>query len=1069
MDSIIAPFKKASRISLHTCGWILAFALITFLVIWEALLTTQHQFDSDASRVKDALLQKLQINIVMLDGMAALLRAEGYLDRKQALIYARDLMAHYPHVRALYAVQRITPYNVSQLERTMHGLGVTDFTVHRPNAVDSPPTEDNAFLYPIVFTASEGSEGVLALGADVYAHPVLQLAIDNAILSGNTNGASVPLDLGDGRNVLLMFRGVTLAPAEENARSFPDLLAILVVNPDAMVPHISELSRMSITLTHSAFASNDRHGFLWHLEQDAVGWAATSLLPRLTQPLELDLGGQTILMVLERQLSWRELPTHSVAFLTMFTLVAVVIAWLMTRSRTAAAKALRTETALRASEIKQLAVIDAIPDTVLVFTRDGYRLKFLAADEDDLFASAEPAVGRRLDEILPMNIATLFLDATKRASTTGQMEIFEYAMPTPARGEQQFETRVIAGVDNEILALVRNITARKKVANVIVMLARQSVLIGSQDLFFEECVRSLAQFFATPFAYISLIVDEERRRARTFRFWANGSFVENFEYDLLGTPCKDVLNKSAKLVQRGVLEKYPNSSHIQSMRIESFFGAPLISSTGKMIGLVAVMDTKPLIVESWEQPVMEIFATRVAMELERKRTLDELKSLADLMSYQATHDALTDLVNRREFERRLDALLETTRDSQRHHAVLYLDLDQFKIVNDTCGHIAGDALLKSLAAHLRTLVRDSDSIARLGGDEFGVLLEDCDLKAARMLAMKLLNAIREFRFMWQGRVFEIGVSIGVAPILGISGGRGEILSAADAACYVAKELGRNRVHIYLDDDVNLARRRRELHWVSEIRQAMGDNRLLLYRQSIVPVGRAVAQPGDDLHFEVLLRLADARDGITEPGMIINAAERYNLMVTVDRWVIDRIFSHMRDVISASAPGEQQRTTYAINLSGTTLNDDQFSTYVEQLLQRYELPPQMICFEITETAAITNLGNAGRLIRQLKDIGCRFALDDFGVGFSSYGYLKNLPIDFVKIDGHFVKDILDDPLDLAIVESINHIGSVIGIRTIAEWVENEAILEKLRQIGVDYAQGYALSMPEPIPAVVQRVA
>jgi EAL domain-containing protein (putative c-di-GMP-specific phosphodiesterase class I) len=344
-----------------------------------------------------------------------------------------------------------------------------------------------------------------------------------------------------------------------------------------------------------------------------------------------------------------------------------------------------------------------------------------------------------------------------------------------------------------------------------------------------------------------------------------------------------------------------------------------------------------------------------------------------------------------------------------------------------------------------------------------VLLEDCDLASARMLATKLLSAVREFRFMWQGRVFEIGVSIGVAPISALSGGRREILSAADAACYVAKELGRNRVHVYLEDDADLTRRRREMHWVSEIRQGMAENRFMLYRQAIVPVGNS-AQEGEQ-HFEVLLRFVDSQAVITEPGMIINAAERYNLMVTIDRWVIDRVFRHLRDIFDEDPKAKQQRITYAINLSGTTLNDDQFSVYVEQLLRRYELPPERVCFEITETAAITNLGNASRLIRQLKDIGCSFALDDFGVGFSSYGYLKNLPIDYVKIDGHFVRDILEDPLDLAIVESINHIGNVIGIRTIAEWVESEAILDKVRQIGVDYAQGYALSIPEPMPQVV----
>lgn len=1040
----------------------MVFILTTLIIVWEGWSDAKSRFDNEASRVKDALLQRLQVNVVMLDGIAALFQAEGFIDRKEVSAYARDLMTHYPHVRALQAVQRVTPYNVPQLEMTMRSLGLSGFRVHEPRNYSIAPATDRPFLYPVVFTAPSNPEGDIKLGTDVYAHPILRPAIDQAILNKKMVGASIPLDLGDGHNVLVMFRGVTLT-TEENERDLPDLIAFLIVDPVAMVPGQHELPRLSISLNHTYFAANDTRGWLWRLNQEDVGSVALKVLPRLTGQYELDVGGQTVTLDLARQLNWRDLPPHSVIFFTMGLVVAVIIVWLTTSSRTAAARALRTETALRVSESKQLAVIDAISDALLIFTRDGYRLKFIAADEDELFKSEEPAVGRRLDELLPANVSTLFYKATDRAGATGHMETIEYAMTTPTRGVQQFETRIIASEDNEILALIRNVTARKKIANVIVMLARQNVLIGSQDPFFEECIRSLAEFFSTRFAYICLVNESDRNQASTFRVCENGNFVDNFSFSLHGTPCEDVINLNVKLIRCNVTAQYPTVPHLTQRGIESFFGAPLISSTGQIIGLVAVMDTKPLDVEPWEQPVMEIFATRIALELERKRTLDELKSLAELMSYQATHDALTELVNRREFERRLDAVLETTSNNERHHAILYLDLDQFKIVNDSCGHIAGDALLKSLADQLRTLVRDSDTLARLGGDEFGVLLEDCDLTSARMLATKLLSAVRDFRFMWQGRVFEIGVSIGVAPISALSGGRREILSAADAACYVAKELGRNRVHVYLDDDADLTRRRREMHWVSEIRQGMAEDRFMLYRQAIVPVGNS-AQEGEQ-HFEVLLRFVDAQAVITEPGMIINAAERYNLMVTIDRWVIDRVFRYLRDIFDGDPKAKQQRITYAINLSGTTLNDDQFSIYVEQLLRRYELPPQRVCFEITETAAITNLGNASRLIRQLKDIGCSFALDDFGVGFSSYGYLKNLPIDYVKIDGHFVKDILEDPLDLAIVESINHIGNVIGIRTIAEWVESEAILDKVRQIGVDYAQGYALSIPEPMPQVV----
>lgn len=429
------------------------------------------------------------------------------------------------------------------------------------------------------------------------------------------------------------------------------------------------------------------------------------------------------------------------------------------------------------------------------------------------------------------------------------------------------------------------------------------------------------------------------------------------------------------------------------------------------------------------------------------------RELKNQLSWQAAHDGLTGLANRRAFEERLDSVLLTAAKDDGMHALLYLDLDQFKIVNDTCGHVAGDELLRQLSALLRQNVRNTDTLARLGGDEFGVLLEGCPLDQARDIAEVLRAAINRFRFAWENKTFEVGVSIGLVPIRSGSGVKSEVLSAADVACYAAKDFGRNRVHVHQPEDAELARRHGEIRWVSRITEALQDDRLQLFRQSIVPVSESEVA---DTHYEILVRMRDEEGNIVPPGAFIPAAERYNLMPAIDRWVI----SH---AIACYEPG----VAYSINLSGTSLSDDSFLDFIRDQLSAPGVPPSAFCFEVTETAAIANLSQATEVIRELKELGCMFALDDFGSGLSSFAYLKNLPVDYLKIDGQFVQGMVDDPIDQAMVKSINEIGHVMGMRTIAEFVETQEILEALREIGVDYAQGYGIDKPHPMPARKQH--
>lgn len=434
--------------------------------------------------------------------------------------------------------------------------------------------------------------------------------------------------------------------------------------------------------------------------------------------------------------------------------------------------------------------------------------------------------------------------------------------------------------------------------------------------------------------------------------------------------------------------------------------------------------------------------------------------LARTLSWQASHDPLTSLVNRRGFEQQLAEAITSARESNQQHMLCYLDLDQFKVVNDTCGHMAGDELLRQLATRLQNLVRSNDVLARLGGDEFGIILHQCPLEAAKYIGNNIQDTIRDFPFVWQDKTFSIRASIGLVSIDADSGDLNSVMSAADAACYAAKDSGRDRVHVYQADDRELAQQRGERQWVTRILKALEENRLCLYHQAIVPILHPNMPSQITIgHSEILLRMISETGELVPPMAFIPAAERYGLMPAIDRWVIRTFFAnHQQHYEAQLADSATEQYLYTINLSGASINDEQFLPFLKEQLNLHQVCPRTICFEITETAAITNLVRAAQLISELKAIGCYFALDDFGSGMSSFAYLKSLPVDYLKIDGNFVKDIVSDPIDSAMVECINRIGHVIGIQTIAEFVENEGILEKLRELGVDYAQGYGIARP-----------
>jgi diguanylate cyclase (GGDEF)-like protein/PAS domain S-box-containing protein len=433
--------------------------------------------------------------------------------------------------------------------------------------------------------------------------------------------------------------------------------------------------------------------------------------------------------------------------------------------------------------------------------------------------------------------------------------------------------------------------------------------------------------------------------------------------------------------------------------------------------------------------------------------VSEARELNRRLSYHASHDVLTGLVNRREFENRMERALKSAKARETSYALCCLDLDQFKIVNDTCGHSAGDALLGQVGALLKSKVRWRDTLARLGGDEFGILLESCSLDEAMRTAEALREAVRNFKFTWEERTFRLGASIGVVPISADNADVASVLSAADSACQAAKEAGRNRVHSFEENDIDLMRRRREMQWAARINNALEEGRFELFRQTILPLQKTES----GAHYELLLRMRDEAGKIVAPDNFMTAAERYGITPMIDRWVVENAF---RWLVS-EADEREKLTMCSINLSGQSLGDDKFLPYVIDQFHRSGLDATKICFEITETAAIASFSQANRFIQALKELGCKFALDDFGTGLSSFGYLKHFPVDYLKIDGSFVKEILHDPIDREMVRSINEIGHLTGKQTIAEFAENQEIINMLQSMGVDYAQGYGVSQPQRV--------
>lgn len=433
------------------------------------------------------------------------------------------------------------------------------------------------------------------------------------------------------------------------------------------------------------------------------------------------------------------------------------------------------------------------------------------------------------------------------------------------------------------------------------------------------------------------------------------------------------------------------------------------------------------------------------------------EQVSEQLQYRATHDALTGLINRTEFQSRLERVLKSTVPAGGEHALCYLDLDHFKRINDTCGHMAGDELLRQLAHLMREKVRKRDNLARLGGDEFGILLEHCPLEQAQRVCEVILRAVADFQFLWEGASYKIGVSIGSVAIDHTSADIASVMRSADTACYAAKDTGRNRLHLHRKNDVAPNAHDSETDWAPRIIQALDEDRFHLLMQPIKLLKDETSGEQNGHHYKLLLRMREKEGQTVLPSDFLPASERHSLSSNLDRWVITTALNWL-----AHHPESLERLYLcSINLCTQSLFDHGFVDFVTRAFHNSAVPPEKICFELNETDVITHMTVADQFIRELKNLGCQFALDDFGNSLSSLAYLKRLPVDYLKIDGLFLKEIESDPVDLAMVKSIDQISQVMGKQTIAESVESPSVVKLLREIGIDYAQGYELGAPQPI--------
>ncbi|MEA5444762.1 EAL domain-containing protein, partial [Gammaproteobacteria bacterium AB-CW1] len=593
----------------------------------------------------------------------------------------------------------------------------------------------------------------------------------------------------------------------------------------------------------------------------------------------------------------------------------------------------------------------------------------------------------------------------------------------------------------------RDITERKRLEEALRALA---LLSGkeTEETFFQLTVRNLSKALGL---HLAVLIREEGE--------GDSPSVCAFHDELgeLRAPAIPEqiiarLSAEARLILReNAADDLSQDPLVKALGATSVLATTIRHSSGSRWGWLICLDRKPISQTraSRAEPVLDVFASRITLELDRNQ------AHADL-SWEASHDALTGLLNRRAFDDQLRIVTTQAPEPGRTHALIYMDLDQFKVVNDTCGHMAGDELLRQLSRAMNRRLRKTDLLARLGGDEFGLLLANCPVERSMEIAEGLLETVRAFQFSWEGRAFSVGASIGIAHTRESNLEHDSLLAQADLACYAAKDLGRNRIQVYQSDNAHIQARHGEMGWVPRLDRALAEDRFELFGQWIVPVQ---ADSSRLPSLEILLRLRDENGDLVSPAQFIPAAERYNLMSRIDRHVIDQVLLR-----ASRMPSHLRPRRWSINLSGTSLGDGTLAGFIESRFQAHGVDPAWFCFEITETAAISNFEEAQGLCQRLRKLGARVGLDDFGSGLSSFAYLRQIQLDAMKIDGSFVRHVAEDPVARSMVQAMHQVGKAMRLDTVAEFVEDHQTLLVLRDIGIDLAQGFALHRPQPLDSL-----
>jgi len=656
------------------------------------------------------------------------------------------------------------------------------------------------------------------------------------------------------------------------------------------------------------------------------------------------------------------------------------------------------EERIRVSEKKMSAIFDGMQDTIYQTDRDG---KIIWTTP-----SIKKLLGYSADEARSKNIVDLYVCPGDHDELKHELDISDGRL-------QHFETRLLHKDGSHIWILENshyNYNDKNEITGIEGTIRDITAIKQAKEELHKEKERAHVTLGSIGDGVITTDMGGDIEYMNTVAEESTGWKLE----DARGKPIMDVF----RIIEEKSLEPPHNPAELCLKQGKS------VMLSGHLL-LIHLNREERLSVEVNASPIRSSNADIMGVVLVF-HDVTELRGLARKMSYQASHDSLTGLINRREFENRIQQAVESARTQDERHTLCYMDLDNFKIVNDTCGHSAGDELLKQLTIKLRMDLREADTLARLGGDEFGILLEGCSLENALEPADTIRKIVEEFRFSQDGKVFRIGASIGLAGITKDSGSLSDLLSASDAACFIAKERGRNRVHVYQANDEALVEQHGQMQWVQRLQDVLEQNRFRLFFQ---PIAKLNPEPGegDRIHGEILIRMLDENNQLVGPGSFIPAAERYGLMPAIDRWVVTNTFR----MLGQNKEGHGEKLGMcSINLSGQSLSDDRFMDFLINEIEGSGVSPERLCFEITETAVIANLRNASTLISKLREKGCRFALDDFGVGLSSFSYLKTLAVDYLKLDGYFVKNMVADKLDRSMVEAINKIGHSMDIETIA---------------------------------------